>query len=136
MQDTEPWQQLLREALGVLALPPDEQVRVNGPGCVACDLLNDFDHARIVALGNAGAALSEEQRRLIDNIDTVMSGMEKPDFECFNNDVLRRPVWQKLRELATEALRAMGWEQTTIRPFTEIQPGVWHRPPSNFKVKG
>jgi len=45
----------------MLALPPDEQIRVNGPGCVACDLLNDFDHARTVALENA-PDLSERQR--------------------------------------------------------------------------
>ena len=41
----EPWEMLLREALAVLALPPDEQVRVNGPGCVVCDLLEDFESA-------------------------------------------------------------------------------------------
>ena len=37
--EDEPWQMLLREALAVLALPVDEQVRVRVPGCVACELL-------------------------------------------------------------------------------------------------
>jgi hypothetical protein len=113
-------------------LPPDEQVRVNGPGCVTCDLFEEFDHARIVALENAATALSEEQRRLLDTIDTVMHGMEESDDECFNNGALQCPVWQKLRELASDALHALGWEQTTINPFTEIRPGVWHRPPGDF----
>src|SRR5262249_5822268 len=41
------WEPLLRDALAALAAPPDKQVRCNGPGCIACDLLNDFDHARL-----------------------------------------------------------------------------------------
>jgi hypothetical protein len=125
-----PWQQLLRETLVVLALPPDEQVRVNGPGCVACDLLEDFDHARTVALGNA-PNLSDEQRGLLDRIDAAIQVMEQPDFECFNNEVVRRPVWQQLRERAAEALRVFGWEKVGVRPFVEIQPGVWQRPGIN-----
>jgi hypothetical protein len=123
----EPWQLLLRDALAILALPPDEQVRVNGPGCVACDVLNDFDHARAVALGNA-PGLSEEQRGLLDRIDATMRAMQQPDFECFNNEVVRRPVWQDLRERAAEALRAFGWERARVQPSVEVQPGVWHRP--------
>src|SRR6516164_8001138 len=88
VQEEQTWQQLLRDALAVLAEAPEEQVRINGPGCVACDLLNDFDHARTVALGNA-RSLSEEQRGLLDRIDGVMCGMQQPDFECFSNDVVR-----------------------------------------------
>ncbi len=132
MSKDEPWQRLLRDALAILALPPDEQVRVNGPGCVACDLLGDFDHARTVALGNA-PELSDERQGLLDQIDAVMRGMQQPDFECFKNEVLWRPVWQQLRGLAAEALRAFEWEQVVVRPFVEVQPGVWHRPPAEGK---
>jgi hypothetical protein len=65
---------------------------------------------------------------LLDRIDAAMRGMQQPDFECFNNEVVRRPIWQQLRELATEALRAFGWERVVVRPFVEVQPGVWHKP--------
>jgi hypothetical protein len=129
VSEDEPWQRLLRDALGVLALPLDEQIRANGPGCIACDLLNDFDDARKVAIGNA-PDLSEEQRDLLDRIDATMRAMEQADFECFNSEVVRRPLWQELRELAADALRAFGWESVVVRPFVEVQPGVWHRPPS------
>jgi hypothetical protein len=127
MLEEVPWQRLLRDALAVLALPAEQQVNVNGPGCVACDMLNDFDHARIVAIGNA-PALCAEQRSLIDLIDATMKGMKQPDFECLNNEVVRRPVWQRLRELAAEALRAFGWGNVRVRPFMEVEPGVWKRP--------
>ena len=130
MLEDEPWQRLLRDALAVLALPPHEQVRANGPGCVACDLLNDFDDARRVAVGNA-PQLSEGQRRVLDSIDGVMRSMQGPDCECFNAEVLRRPAWQRLRELATEGLRAFGWEGARAEPFVEVEPGVWRRPPSD-----
>jgi hypothetical protein len=130
VEDSITWQPLLRESLAVLTLPPDEEVRANGPGCVACDLLNDFDHARSVALGNA-AQLSSEQRRILDAIDSSMRSMEDLDFECFNNEVLRRPVWQRLRELAADALRNFGWTRTVVAPFVESESGVWRRPPDN-----
>lgn len=130
MDDLEFRQRLLREALAVLALPRDEQIRVNGPGpgCLACDLLNDFDHARAVALENDAAILSEEQRNLLERISAVMDTMESSDFECFNKDVVQRPVWQDLRVLAASALQSFGWETTAVGPFVEIEPGVWQRP--------
>jgi hypothetical protein len=108
MLEDEPWQRLLHHALAFLASRPEEQIRVTGQGCVACELLNDIDHARTVAIGNA-ADLSDKQRILLDQIDATMRTMEKADFECFNNEVIRRPVWQLLREQATQALRAFGW---------------------------
>jgi hypothetical protein len=120
------WQRLLCDALAVLALPPIEQVRVNGPGCVACDLLNDFDHAREVALGNA-PGMSDRQRGLLERIDAVMRGMQRPDFECFNSEVIQRPVWQELRVLAADALSVFGWVGVAIPPLVEVQPGVWQR---------
>jgi hypothetical protein len=94
-------------------------------------LLNDFDHARIVAVGNAAEKLSDEQRRLLNTIDGVMRSMQKPDDECFNTEVLHRPVWRRLRELATEALRDFSWAATVVEPFVEVEPGVWRRPPSD-----
>jgi hypothetical protein len=122
-------QELLREALTILALPADEQVRANGPGCVACDLLGEFDHARIVALGNE-AKLSDEQRRSLEAINNAIRSMQKTDVECFNNEVLRRPAWKRLRELAADALRLFGWEGTVVEPFVEVEPGVWRQAPS------
>jgi hypothetical protein len=123
------WQKLLRTALVVLALPADEQGRANGPGCVACDLDSDFDHARSVALGNA-PDLTDDQRRRLDRIEAVLRSKQPPDYECFNPEVLRRPVWQELRVLAAEALRAFGWEGAVVHPFAEVQPGVWQRSPA------
>jgi hypothetical protein len=134
VSEEQAWQRLLRDALAVLALPPDEQVRVNGPGCLACDVLNDFDHARMVALADA-PGLSEEQRGLLGRIDGAVRGMQQPDFDCFNNEVVLWPVWQQLRELAAKALRAFGWERAVVRPFVEVQPGDWERPHAKAEKK-
>lgn len=107
MTDEEPWQRVLRDAVAVLRLTPEEQLRINGPGCVACDLISDFESGRSLALGNA-SNLTGEQRRLLDRINATLEEMQLPDFECFNDKVLRRPVWQRLRELAAETLQAFG----------------------------
>jgi hypothetical protein len=128
--NTDYFRRALCDALVVLSLPPDEQVRVNGPGCLSCDLLNDFDIARKDVCEYLAEELSVEQRRLLDEIDALTMAMQEPDYECFNNEVVRRPVWQRLRELATETLRVFGWEQRSVKPFNEVEPGVWFRPPN------
>jgi|GEM_PF-1947981 len=125
------WKNLLRDALVVLALPADDQIRVNGPGCIACDLLAEFDHARTFACESASAELSDEQRGSLERIQLVIESMQASDRECFNDDVVRQPAWQELRGLAGTTLRQFGWEGATISPFIETEPGVWERPPSD-----
>jgi hypothetical protein len=122
------WQPLLHDALAILTSPPDEQIRANGPGCVACDLLGDFDHARLVALGNA--ELSECQRESLDRIEAEVRTMQPQDLECFNNEAVRRPAWQALRDLAGQALREFGWQDAKPQVFVQTSPGVWLRPSS------
>src|SRR5688500_279538 len=129
MAKEQPWQPMLRDALAVLALPAEEQAGVNGPGCLACDLFNDFDNVRRAALANM-PQLPNEQRALLDRIDAAIEAMEPADFECFNDEIVERPAWQQLRELAADALAAFGWAGTEARPPAEIRPGIWHRPSS------
>jgi hypothetical protein len=64
-------------------------------------------------------------------IESIMSALQEPDHECFNEEAIHQPVWQRLRELATEGLRAFGWEHTKPEPFREVEPGVWRRGPGN-----
>ena len=93
------WQPLLRDCLAALAAPPEQQVRANGPGCIACDLLNDVDNARLVALDHA--PLSDAQRSVLESLDAASSGLQPDDLVCFDNEVVRRPAWQSLRELVS-----------------------------------
>ncbi|HEY7331138.1 MAG TPA: hypothetical protein VH592_26115 [Gemmataceae bacterium] len=134
MDNAAPWQTLLREALTLLALPIDEQIRLSGPGCAARDLINDFNHARRLACEEP--TLSDDQRQALEAIARVVQGMAEPDVECFNTEALRRPVWQQLRELASDALHVFGWEKVPIEPFEESSPGVWSRPQSGAKPTG
>jgi len=77
VSEDEPWQGLLRDALAVLALPPDEQLRANCPDCVACDFSNGFYHAHLFTLESA-PELSDVQRSLLARIDTAIRAMEGP----------------------------------------------------------
>lgn len=113
----------------MLAMPAAEQIRLNGPGCLACDLMEDFSHARSVALGSA-SELTDAQRAVLDSIDAAFEKMEPPDYACFDNTVVERPGWVAIRASANDALRELGWEHTVVAPFEEVQPGVWRRPPA------
>jgi hypothetical protein len=129
MPERHAWIPLLREALAMLATAPADQARLNAPGCLACDLMEDFEHARLVATADV-SELTDDQRALLDLIDARFEEMEPADYTCFGNTVVERPAWAGIRALANDALRAFGWEETRVAPFEEVQPGVWQRPPA------
>ncbi len=120
---------VVRQALNALALPKEDQLRFNGPGCVACDFLIDFDHARLVCKTTLAADLSLAQESILQDISRVIDGMSDADHQCFNTEVLDRPVWSQLRQLAQTALDLFGWQLVANVGFSETEPGVWKRPP-------
>ena len=40
-------------------------------------------------------------------------------------------TWQRPREKSKQALTALGWQDATVNPLEEAQPGVWFRPLSD-----
>lgn len=125
---TNPKTGLLRDALVMLSLPPAEQQRLNGPGCLTCDLLEDFQLAWRVAREDSTVELTPEQLRALQEISQALDALSKEDCECFSLEAVSRPAWQAIREQAVVALPLLGWQDATVKPFTETSPGVWARP--------
>ena len=125
------WQRLLRDALATLALSASQQTRAFGRFCASCELIGDFNHAREVAMGSE-SGLTAAQSKSLDEIDTLMGTMEAADCECFKSEVLNRPVWQRLRELAAASLVLFGWEGMKARPVFESSSGIWSGPSSEM----
>ncbi len=125
-------QQSLREGLFLLAQPPDEQIRLNEPGCVVCDLLSDYDlgcvSIREVGLPGATQAERDRQAYCLSCIDDAIEALDEKDLNCWDGAVLQRPRWQNLRSLASTALGVFGWENTRMEPYKETSAGVWRRP--------
>lgn len=109
----------------MLSLPPADQLRINGQGCAACELLDDFNISSKDVLENSDIAA--EQAMLLREMQSAIKSMPDKDYECFNPNVLRRESWQALRELSHEALSLFGWHDARLAPFTEVEPGVWLR---------
>ena len=118
--------QILRESLTILAMPAEKQIKYNGPGCVCCDLLNDYDHAYTATMSNI--ELTNSQKEILRKIDSAMNDMSEDDYECFNNKVLDRPAWINIRSLAKYALSEFQWKLKEFNEPQEVKPGVWHRP--------
>lgn len=115
----------LRAALLMLSLPPQDQIRLNSPGCAACDLLDDFKIAAKDVLTQLEER--EDKAKVLKAILTLIAEMDVRDYECFNANVLRRSSWQLLREKSHEALTLFAWHDASLEPFTEVEPGVWLR---------
>jgi len=126
--DTDTIESLLRDAVVSLSLPAAEQCRVTAPGCAACELLNDFDHAYKCFSQSCVDRLTPERSQLLAEIDGTTESMSDPDFVCFDPSVLDRPVWAALRDLAARAVVLFGWQDHVVSPYKEIAPGILHRP--------
>jgi hypothetical protein len=126
--DPETIWKMFRDSIVVLSLPTEEQRRVNGPGCLVCDLSEEFRHWSTAFLAHFGDTVTPSQQSAILDIITLFNGMDKEDCECWNDAALQRPAWQTVREKSCEALPLFGWEGTTLKPSVEVEPGVWHRP--------
>ena len=121
-------ERLLRDAVVALSLTAQQQCQVTEPGCVSCELLNDFDHACSSYMHSCSARLTAQQTEILQRINQTMDTMTEEDYVCFESSVLHRPVWAELRHLARHALPLFGWQSHLLSPHQEIEPGVWKRP--------
>jgi hypothetical protein len=122
---------LLKDALVMLSLPPAEQRRLNGPGCLTCDMFEDYQQALSVTQHDGAIQFTPAQSRVLQEIGHALNALAKEDCECFASEAVCRPAWQAIREIAFAALPLFGWQGATIRPFSERSPGVWTRPPES-----
>lgn len=125
--DTNLIRQLLRDSLVALSLPAEQQIGVTHPGCVSCELIEDFTHAYLCFRQSCPDELSDETAALLKQIDDSIESLDDVDCICFDNTVMNRPKWTQLRTLATRTIDAMGWTDFTLTPYSEIEPGVWQR---------
>lgn len=119
---------LLKDALVMLALPPEEQQRLNAPGCLTCDLYEDFQAAWRAMQHDAGLRLTPQQQGALQALSQALDALAPEDCDCNSPGAVRGPGWQALRQQAAAALPCFGWQHATVRPFTQTSPGVWTRP--------
>src|SRR5215469_14786043 len=114
----------LRDALYLLSQPAHEQIRLNGPGCFSSETLGCFcrglEALEMNGYPGPSDAQRAEQEKLIKLIDAVANEMQKEDHE-YSEEGLDRPVWRYLREIASRALLAFGWEHTVMDGYTGEQ---------------
>jgi hypothetical protein len=122
---------LLRNALVVLSLPPAEQQRLNGPGCLTCDMFDDYQSAWKALQHDSAVPLTSDQWRSLEVVSQALDALSKHDCECLVARAVYGPAWQAIREKAGVALRLLGWRNATVEPFFETSPDVWTRPPDS-----
>lgn len=121
------FERLLRDALTALSLPPTEQCRVTEPGCVGCELVEDFAHAYHCVTDGGSPHLNRKQKAVLADLDATIRQLTDADCVCFDPTILSRPVWNDIRKLARVALLSFDWIDHTIQPYTETEEGVWRR---------
>jgi len=94
--------------LQLLACPAEIQLTKFPPFVHAPDeMALDFDNFREAFVGNFRTDMTNEQLHCLELIDKRFEQMDK---NCFSPDgVNSSQEWRRIRELASEALKAFGW---------------------------
>lgn len=117
----------LLESLQALALPADEQVRVLQPGCITCELYNDFVSDLDLYRECCAHVLTEQQWVALDQVVESLEAIPDEAFECFNNACLQHDGWGEARIVAQRALHELDWPLDAPPAYRETQPGIWRR---------
>ena len=117
------------EALQVLGLPSAEQIRVTEPGCVTCELYDDFVFNHELFVEAFANELSDSQKEKLAYVLKKLEAIPDEGFVCFDMTALNQPGWDTVRVAASEALREMHWPEKAPEPYKETKDGVWQRPP-------
>lgn len=98
----------LKHALQLLACFAETQLAKFPPFVRAPDeMALDFENFRSAFVGNFRAEITSDQLHYLDLIDRTFEQMGR---ECFSPDgVTNSSEWGRIRELASEALRAFAW---------------------------
>ena len=105
-----PWiSERLKHCLQLLACPAEVQLAKFPPFVHTPDeMAEDFDNFRLAFVDNFRAEMTTEQLRYLDLINKSFEQMEK---DCFSTDgVINSEEWRRIRQLASDALRAFGWQ--------------------------
>jgi hypothetical protein len=116
-----------RISLQALALPAPEQVRVTKPGCVTCELYQDFQHWSEEYLTHFAGVVSPTQRSAIQAVSGALDAIPPSDRTCNNDALLQRLSWQHVRFAAQRALSTLAWPLDAPAPYVRLSHDVWQR---------
>lgn len=128
------------EIIRQLAADAIEQVKSELPGCITCDLIDDFgswyeDYIEII-----NSKLSDKQIKILREIDCVFDEILKEDtFKCLyiyseeeieqsNYKVILESVnWRTIRSLANDLLITMGEKNKKLQQYIQISDNFWRK---------
>ncbi|WP_184548991.1 hypothetical protein [Mucilaginibacter sp. FT3.2] len=121
--------------VSILALASDKQSQITytTPGCVVCDLTDDFETYGKRCYNKSDYSIAQSQ--LIDELDQIIDRFVESGYECFDLDALDTPLWNQIRRKALEAVSAFGYLLTPLPKNIETQDGVWAINIANYQLK-
>lgn len=112
-------------ALIALTRPAEEQVRESWPGCVECELYEDF--VLYLRVFREWWTVPDEKDAALDAVMRAVDDAVEQNHDCSDITLVERPAWDTVRAEAEAALRVLGWEGIEMTHFEWVQPSVLHR---------
>lgn len=117
----------LRCAVQALSSKASDQIIACEPGCVICELIDDFELGMRLIEENYLSCLSETQKEHLRQLAETLNHPININHECGEYELLSGPVWEKTRAEAKIVLDDFGWPFEPPPSFKEIEKGVWKR---------
>src|ERR1700749_4063587 len=110
----------------ILALASDKQSQISysTPGCVVCDLTEDFETYGKRCFDSANYSI--EQSELIGELNHLIDQFIELGYECFDTDVLDSEQWNEIRAKALYTLSGFGYSIMPLPQNVETRPGTWN----------
>ena len=117
----------------MLSLEKEDQIQSNGPGCVTCDLYEEFKHRYEFIIEKDFYCLDYKEIGLTDLYNTLIN-LKEDEMICFNNEMLNTIGWNEVRSKASIVCNNLGIKRK-INPMIEIGNGIYSNNPELQKSK-
>lgn len=119
----------------ILALASDKQSQIDYtiPGCVVCDLIEDFETYGKRCFNKSDYSI--EQSNFVDELTELIDQLVETGYECFDTHILDTLLWNHIRNKASDALKSFGYSLIPLPQNIQTQSGVWNIDISEYELK-
>lgn len=128
-----------KKSILTFAADPLEQVISEIPGCITCDMAEEFDSYRTLYFVEQWSRFTTEQVDIINQIDHILSEYSGEAFQCLFfqsvdeidmsmiSEVLGSEEWVTVRKLARRFIRSMKWESENLGRYVHQGNNIWKK---------
>jgi len=114
---------LLYLSIIALSASNEDQINFTKPGCIYCDLINDFDNC----LNNwvSGYQFSDIKKNALNNIEKAVESFIEQKYPCYDAIYQNTLEWENIRTKSKEAMLVFKIKNIKLPVSIKNENDVW-----------